>query len=97
MGNVIWARAISGHPLLRTPAEAAAWQAKFPVTEEASPVSPSGCRAYLLYNFVPYKPCWSRVQSPSAMFFFVDFTGKSNVQFQSHTEGEVSTGSDRVF
>jgi TonB family protein len=51
MGNVIWARAISGHPLLQKPAEEAALQTKFPVTKlSGQPVRVSGL---LLYNFVP--------------------------------------------
>lgn len=51
MGNVIWARAIVGHPLLRKPSEEAALQTKFPVTKlSGQPVRVSGL---LLYNFVP--------------------------------------------
>ncbi len=51
MGNVIWVRAISGHPLLQKPSEDAAWQTKFPVTKlSGQPVKVSGV---LLYNFVP--------------------------------------------
>jgi TonB family protein len=50
-GRVIWARAISGHPLLRHAAEEAAWQTEFPVTKlSGQPVKVSGV---LLYNFVP--------------------------------------------
>jgi TonB family protein len=50
-GKVVWARAISGHPLLRQAAEEAAWQSKFAVTNlSGEPVTVSGL---LLYNFVP--------------------------------------------
>ena len=50
-GNVIWAKTISGHPLLRRAAEDAAWQTKFPVIKlSGNPVKVSGV---LLYNFVP--------------------------------------------
>jgi TonB family protein len=50
-GKVIWARAISGHPLLQQSSEDAAWQTKFPVTKlSGQPVKVSGT---LLYNFVP--------------------------------------------
>lgn len=51
MGKVIWARAVSGHPLLRQAAEDGAWQTKFPVTKlSGQPVKVSGL---LLYKFVP--------------------------------------------
>jgi TonB family protein len=50
-GNVIWARALSGHPLLRKACEDAAWQTKFPVTRlSGMPVRVSGV---LTYSFVP--------------------------------------------
>lgn len=50
-GNVIWARAISGHPLLLAPSEDAALQTKFPVTKlSGQPVRVSGL---MVYNFVP--------------------------------------------
>ena len=49
-GNVIWAKAITGHPELRQAAEDAAWQTKFP------PLRLSGelvkVNGVLLYNFV---------------------------------------------
>ncbi len=49
-GKVIWARATSGHPLLRTASEDAAWQSTFPpMTVSGQPVKVSGV---LLYNFV---------------------------------------------
>lgn len=50
-GNVIWAKAISGHPTLRQVAEDAAWQTKFsPTILSGQAVRTSGL---LLYNFVP--------------------------------------------
>jgi len=50
-GKVIWARAVSGHPQLRQPAEDAAWQTKFsPTILSGQPVRTSGL---MLYNFVP--------------------------------------------
>lgn len=50
LGKVIWARAISGHPLLRTVCEDAAWQSTFPPLKvSGQPVKVSGV---LLYNFV---------------------------------------------
>lgn len=50
-GKVIWAKAVSGHPLLRQAAEDAAWQTKFsPTILSGEPVRTSGV---LLYNFVP--------------------------------------------
>jgi TonB family protein len=49
-GKVIWATAVSGHPLLRQAAEDAAWQTRFPVTKlSGQPVTVSGV---MLYNFV---------------------------------------------
>lgn len=49
-GKVIWARAMSGHPLLRQASEDAAWQTTFPITKlSGQPVTVSGI---LLYNFV---------------------------------------------
>jgi periplasmic protein TonB len=50
-GNVISARAISGHPLLQAAAVAAAQQAKFaPTSLMGEPVKVSGV---LTYNFAP--------------------------------------------
>lgn len=50
-GNVIWAKAVSGHPQLRQAAEEAAWKTKFSPTKlSGQPVKTSGT---LLYNFVP--------------------------------------------
>ncbi len=50
-GKVVWVRAVSGHPLLREPAEEAAWQTKFHVTKlSGRPVTVSGV---LRYDFVP--------------------------------------------
>jgi hypothetical protein len=50
-GKVIWARAISGHPLLRSACEDAAWQSTFPPTKvSGQPVKVTGV---LIYNFVP--------------------------------------------
>jgi TonB family protein len=50
-GKVIWARAVSGHPLLRQAAEDATWQTRFPITKlSGQPVKVSGV---MLYNFVP--------------------------------------------
>ena len=50
-GNVIWAKAISGHPELRQAAEDAAWKTKFsPTILSGQPVRTSGI---LRYNFVP--------------------------------------------
>lgn len=49
-GNVIWARALSGHPLLQVAAEAAAYRAKFPpIAIQGRPVKVSG---FLVYKFV---------------------------------------------
>ena len=49
-GKVIWARAISGHPLLRAACEEAAWQSTFPpLTLSGQPVKVMGV---LVYNFV---------------------------------------------
>jgi len=48
-GKVIWARATSGHPLLRTACEDAAWQSTFPPLKlSGQPVKVMGV---LLYNF----------------------------------------------
>ncbi|HEY5884272.1 MAG TPA: hypothetical protein VIT88_06260 [Pyrinomonadaceae bacterium] len=48
---MIWARPISGHPLLRTVCEEAAWQSTFPPTKlSGQPVKVNGV---LEYNFVP--------------------------------------------
>jgi TonB family protein len=50
-GNVVTAQAVSGHPLLRSAAVAAAQEAKFsPAMLEGKPITFSG---YLVYNFVP--------------------------------------------
>ena len=50
-GKVIWAKAQSGHPLLREACENAAWKTNFPVTKlSGQPVKVSGI---LLYTFVP--------------------------------------------
>ena len=50
-GKVIWARATSGHPLLRTVCEDAAWQSTFPPLKlSGQPVKVTGV---LVYNFVP--------------------------------------------
>ena len=50
-GNVIWAKAVSGHPQLRQAAEDAAWKTRFsPTMLSGQPVRTSGI---LLYNFVP--------------------------------------------
>lgn len=50
-GKVIWARAISGHPSLRSVCEDAAWQSTFPPMKlSGEPVKVSGV---LVYNFVP--------------------------------------------
>jgi hypothetical protein len=50
-GKVIWARAVSGHPLLRKVCEDAAWQSTFPpLTLSGKPVKVMGV---LQYNFVP--------------------------------------------
>ncbi len=49
-GNVIWARAITGHPLLQKAAQDAAYQAKFPpTTVEGKPEKVAGI---LVYKFV---------------------------------------------
>ena len=49
-GKVIWARATSGHPLLRTASEEAAWQTTFPPLKlSGQPVKVNGV---LQYNFV---------------------------------------------
>ena len=48
-GKVIWARATSGHPLLRTVCEDAAWQSTFPpLRVEGKPEKVMG---FLVYNF----------------------------------------------
>lgn len=50
-GNIIWAQAIAGHPLLQSAAVEAARQAKFsPTTLEGQPVKVIGT---INYNFVP--------------------------------------------
>jgi hypothetical protein len=50
-GKVIWARAISGHPLLRSASEDAAWQSTFPPLKlSGEMVKVSGV---VIYNFVP--------------------------------------------
>jgi TonB family protein len=50
-GKVIWARAVSGHPLLRAACEDAAWQSTFPPLKlSGQPVKVMGV---LVYNFVP--------------------------------------------
>ncbi len=50
-GNVIFAKAISGHPLLRSVSEKAAVESKFkPTTLSGEPVMVSGI---IVYNFVP--------------------------------------------
>ena len=50
-GKVIWARAVSGHPLLQKAAEDAAWHTTFPPMKvRGEPVKVSGV---LMYNFVP--------------------------------------------
>lgn len=50
-GDVIWARAMSGHPELRQVAEDAAWKTKFsPTVLSGEPVKTSGI---LLYDFIP--------------------------------------------
>jgi len=49
-GNVVWAKAVSGHPLLQKVTEDAAWQAKFtPTRLSGQLVKTSGI---LVYNFV---------------------------------------------
>ena len=49
-GKVIWARAVSGHPLLRAVCEDAAWQSTFPPLKlSGQPVKVAGV---LVYNFV---------------------------------------------
>jgi TonB family protein len=49
-GNVIWARAVSGHPLLQEPSRQAALGARFsPTTLSGQPVKVSGV---ITYNFV---------------------------------------------
>jgi TonB family protein len=51
-GKVIWARAISGHPLLHAASEAAAWKSTFhPLKLSGQPVKVSGV---LVYNFVKF-------------------------------------------
>lgn len=50
-GNVVSAKAMSGHPLLRQSAEQAAWQAKFkPTLLSGVPVKVTGT---IIYNFIP--------------------------------------------
>ena len=49
-GKVIWARATSGHPLLRTACEDAAWQSTFPPLRLSG--EPVKVKGVLLYNFV---------------------------------------------
>jgi TonB family protein len=50
-GDVIWARAMSGHPELRQAAEDAAWKTKFsPTVLSGETVKTTGI---LLYNFIP--------------------------------------------
>jgi protein TonB len=49
-GNVISAKAVNGHALLRAPAEAAARQSKFnPVTKDGRAVKAVGV---IVYNFI---------------------------------------------
>jgi outer membrane biosynthesis protein TonB len=49
-GNIIWAQAVSGHPLLQAAAVSAAREAKFtPTRLEGKPVQ---VRGSLVYNFV---------------------------------------------
>jgi hypothetical protein len=50
-GKVIWARALSGHRLLRTHAEQAALQSTFPPTKLSG--EPVKVRGVIIYNFVP--------------------------------------------
>ena len=51
VGNIVMARAVSGHPLLRQAAEDAARQAKFaPTILEGNPVRVTGI---IVYNFMP--------------------------------------------
>jgi hypothetical protein len=50
-GKVIWARAISGHPLLRSACEDAAWQSTFPPMKVSG--QPEKVTGVLIYNFVP--------------------------------------------
>ena len=53
-GKVIWARAITGHSLLRTVCEDAAWQSTFPPMKvEGRPEKVTGV---LVYNFAKYDP-----------------------------------------
>ncbi len=50
-GDVIWAKAMSGHPELRQAAEDAAWKTKFsPTVLSGEPVKTSGI---MLYRFIP--------------------------------------------
>lgn len=49
-GKVIWARAISGHPLLRSACEDAAWQTTFPPMKVSG--QPEKVTGVLIYNFV---------------------------------------------
>ena len=49
-GKVIWARATSGHPLLRTACEDAAWQSTFPPMKVEG--KPEKVRGVLMFNFV---------------------------------------------
>jgi hypothetical protein len=49
-GKVVWARATSGHPLLRTACEDAAWQSTFPPLKLAG--QPVKVKGVLIYNFV---------------------------------------------
>jgi hypothetical protein len=48
-GKVIWARATSGHPLLRTVCEDAAWQSTFPPMRVSG--QPEKVMGFLMYNF----------------------------------------------
>lgn len=50
-GKVIWASAISGHPLLRAASEAAALQSTFPPLKLAG--EPVKVKGVVIYNFVP--------------------------------------------
>jgi TonB family protein len=49
-GKVIWARAINGHPMLRTASEDAARQSTFPPTTLSG--QPVKVRGVVVYNFV---------------------------------------------
>ena len=49
-GKVIWAKAVTGHPVLQRASEDAAWQSEFsPVKLSGQPVKVSG---FIIYNFV---------------------------------------------